>query len=84
MSKTKKAMPTWIHATHYHCKRCGNEIKFLARFYRPASIEEFAIGECKNGSCDKLMIEYAYSNFFNKKIKWINNSIFSIHFGKIF
>jgi len=64
--KSKGYKVTWIKANHYHCKKCGKPLEFLARMkWHNVETGVRGYGICED--CSLIMVEYENTS----KNKWI-------------
>ncbi len=61
----KKKEIEWMRGSHYHCKKCGQEIKYLLRVSWKVGSGVRVMGVCEN--CSLIMIEYEYE----RTVKWV-------------
>lgn len=69
IKKTEKVLSVfkWMKSSHYHCKKCEGEIKFLTRLNLNVYCDGvMAIGICSQ--CNVIMVEYEKKS----NAKWIS------------
>ncbi len=68
----KKPMPTWMRATHYHCKFCGAEVSFIMRIAWNETRGVCALGICEwcyalLAECEKGKLKWRRQRYLERK-----------------